>query len=159
MTKSFSVHCCIGCTQFKGKEEGGIFDYIDDDLINHPIRNVQNGNFYSGDLYILDTKKNHKQIFECIQKNNIKHEFTFEEAFFLLNKTAQMFSERFSEEEKKNEEWRFIIYLYSTNRYISVNSRKISEGGTPEIKKRIVFCEETKPFYEYPAGTGILLRF
>lgn len=147
----YSIRCNIGCTQFKGKEDGGIFDAIDSELIDHPIRQIENGGYYFANLYAFDTKKNHKQIFECIHKKGLKHQFTFEEAFFLLNKTAQTFP--------WEEEWCFIVYLYSTSRYLSVISRRISKGGNPQIEKRVVFCRQTKPFYEYPKGTGILLRW
>ncbi len=151
MEKLYSVRCNPDDAQATGKEDGGIFDFIDSELESHALRQSQSGGHYYADFYSLDKRKNHKQIFECIHKKQIKHEFTFQEAFFLINKTAQLFP--------WEAEWRFIVYLYSTSRYLSVVSRKISKGGNPQIEKRIIFCRETKPFYDYPAGTGILLRF
>jgi hypothetical protein len=138
MEKLYSVRCNQADVQATETGEGGIFDCIDKGLINHPVRQVPNRGCYCADLYILDKQQNHQEISELIKRKGLKHEFTFEEAFFLINKTAQMFP--------WGEEWRFLTFLYSTERHMSAISRKIGKGTNSYIDKRIIYCKYKKPF-------------
>jgi hypothetical protein len=148
--EELEIRCLPNDPQAMGKEHRGVFDEVVGFENNEIPEQEVTGSSFSGIVHFLEKQTNHQQIISCATEHQIQHRFTFEEALFLANKIATVFPQE--------GEWRVIIYLYCTCRYLSISSRKVSIANMTRYNKRILCCKEVVPFYHYPKGTGVLLR-
>jgi len=145
-TSQYIAHWHLGDPIVTTKDKGGTFDDIDLELENYIIDHPAQGITCSGRLYLLEQKESHHEMIqqmELIRPSG--YEFTMDQALCLIDPMCNLF---FGEQED-----RFIVYLDSKRTLsISLNIRK-----DKTFKRRIIYCKQIKPFYDYPAGTGVLL--
>lgn len=104
----------------------------------------------SADLYLLTEKKRHRHIIEDAESEKKQWSFNLQEAQLLIQVAAERF---LTEPDRK-----FIIYLSELEEYfLSVSYEMHGKGSSAEIYKRIMLCLY-RPDYEYPSGTGVILR-